>query len=106
MPTPAPTPAPTVPDAPLSLAAAPGATGEIVLTWLAPLDNGGDAITGYNVCQADQQGGPYICSSTGSTLTVFTVSGLTSGNQYWFRVEAVNSVGTGPMSNEDTAVAP
>ena len=106
VPTPTPPPTPTVPDAPLALAASGGLPGEISLVWLAPLDNGGDAITGYNVCQTAQQGGLYSCVATGSTFTFFTATGLTSGNQYWFRIEAVNSVGTGPMSNEDSAFAP
>jgi hypothetical protein len=105
-PVPTPTPAPTVPDAPTGLSAQPGSSsGEIFLNWSAPSSDGGDAITDYDVCQADQQGGPYTCSPTGSTATATTISGLAPGSQYWYRIEAVNGVGAGPRSNEDTAAA-
>lgn len=106
VPTPTPTPALSLPDAPFLVSAVGGlSSGEVLLDWLPPLDDGGDGITGYRVCQSDQQGGPYTCSGTGSILTVTTVPGLIPGNQYWFRIQAVNSVGAGPMSNEDWAFA-
>jgi hypothetical protein len=55
---------------------------------------------------------PFIGSSaqstilTGSTAPYFTVTGLTNGTSYRFRIAAVNSVGTGANSTASNAVTP
>ena len=41
--------------------------------------------------------------ATGITGTTYTNTGLTNGTAYYFKVAAVNSVGTSGMSNEATA---
>lgn len=93
-----PTPQPTVPGAPIGVVAAAGDASATV-TWAAPASSGSSPITGYRVT-----GTP-----AGSCETVeltCTVTGLTNGQPYAFRVEASNSAGTGPASADSDAVTP
>ena len=95
----------TEPDAPTDLAATPAST-QMVLTWTAPVDNGGASVTDYIV--------EYKLNSEPTTWTTFadgtsastgaTVTGLTNDLSYNFRVSAVNSVGTGAVSSTATAI--
>ncbi|MCL2065929.1 MAG: fibronectin type III domain-containing protein [Treponema sp.] len=86
----------TTPSAPGSFTAVPG-NGQVVLSWAAPSNNGGSAITGYEV--SSNSGGTWVSASsdTGHTFT-----GLINGTPYTFRVRAVNVNGTGA---ESTATA-
>ena len=63
-----------------------GGNGEVVLTWEAPEDDGGSAITDYEY-RIDGKG-DWI--STDSTDTTHTVTGLDNGTEYTFEVRAVN----------------
>ena len=81
----------TVPNAPSGLMATRG-DGEVTLNWRAP-NNGGSAIKYY---EYNVDGGAWI--STGGKSTSYTVTGLTNGETYRFRVRAVNSVGPGAES--------
>ena len=90
-----PPPPPPVPDAPTNLLAV-GGDGQVVLTWDAPEDDGGTAITDYEV-RIDQTG-EWI--SIGSTDTTHTVTGLTNGTAYVFQVRAVNEAGNSAPSNQ------
>ncbi len=47
---------PVVPGAPTGLTATPNGATQIDLTWTAPADNGGDAITGYQIEYSDDGG--------------------------------------------------
>ena len=93
-----PPPPPPVPDAPTNLLAV-GGDGQVVLTWDAPEDDGGTAITDYQY-QIDQTG-EWI--SIGSTDTTHTVTGLTNGTAYVFQVRAVNAAGNSAPSNQTEA---
>ena len=93
-----PPPPPPVPDAPTNLLAV-GGDGQVVLTWDAPEDDGGTAITDYEY-QIDQTG-EWI--SIGSTDTTHTVTGLTNGTAYAFQVRAVNAAGNSAPSNQTEA---
>ena len=65
--------------------------------------NGGSAITDY-VVQYSINNSTWITFNDGvSTATSATVTGLTNGTLYYFRVAAVNSVGTGPYTSSVTA---
>jgi hypothetical protein len=71
--------------------------GAVELSWTAPTLPSGSPVTGYVV--TPYLGGVAQTSvSTGSTATTKTVSGLTDGTAYTFRVAAVNSAGTGGIS--------
>ena len=96
-PPPVPVPVP-VPDAPTNLLAV-GGDGQVVLTWDAPQDDGGTAITDYEY-QIDQTG-EWI--SIGSTDTTHAVTGLVNGTAYAFQVRAVNAAGSSAPSNQTEA---
>jgi subtilisin family serine protease len=80
-------------------APAPGvASGQVQLAWPAPSSNG-SPITDYLV-QRSTNGTTWTTVDDGQSATAgFTVSSLTNGTTYLFRVAAVNAVGTGAWSN-------
>ena len=77
----------TVPDAPINLMAE-ATDGAVTLTWAAPEDDGGSAVTDY---QYGINGRGW--TSIGTTGTTHTVSGLVNGTVYVFEVRAVNRIG-------------
>ena len=91
---------PSPPGAPTALSGA-SATGEIALSWTAPINNGTSALTGY-VVEFTPAGGSASTVSTGSTATSYAVSGLTNGTAHTFRVAGVSSAGQGPYSSAIT----
>ena len=84
----------TVPDAPINLMAE-ATDAAVTLTWDAPGNDGGAAITDYEY-RIDGKG-RWI--SIGSTDTTHTVTGLVNGQVYVFQVRAVNSNRKGRVSN-------
>jgi len=84
----------TAPSAPINLAVASVANGQATLTWTAPTDNGGAAITDYVVRykvtgQADSTYKVFADAVT--AVTGATVTGLTNGVSYTFGVAAKNA---------------
>ena len=77
--------------------------GSVTLAWTAPASNGGAAIVDYAVEYKTVAAATWSAFTDGtSTATSATVTGLTNGTAYLFRVAAVNSVGSGAYSNEVT----
>jgi hypothetical protein len=97
-----------VPGAPTSVTAADtGIDGEALIEWTAPGSNGGSAITDYIVEYSSNSGSSYTIFSDGtSTATSATVTGLTIGSTYIFRVKAVNAIGTGTASTATSNYIP
>ena len=82
---------PTYPDAPTGVAAMAGNT-QATVTFTAPVNDGGSAITGYTVTSIPGGG---TDSNAGSTALSHIVTGLTNGTPYTFVVTATNLVGPG-----------
>ena len=87
------------PDVPTGLDATRG-NQEVMLSWVQP--SGGAEVTHYEYEQ--DVSGRWI--STGSTDTTTTVTGLTNGQSYTFRVRAVNSAGASAASAASASVTP
>ena len=88
----------TVADAPTNLLADAG-DAAVTLTWDAPEDDGGSAITDYEY--RINRKNPWI--SIGSTDTTHTVTSLVNGTEYVFEVRAVNRIGKSFSSNRAEA---
>ena len=95
----------SVPAAPTDLTAT--GDGDVVLSWTAPASNG-LAISSYDYQQkaggADAYGRWTPIPGSGPATRSYTVTGLTSGTTYAFKVRAVNDAGPGEASNEATAL--
>jgi fibronectin type 3 domain-containing protein len=99
------TPQATAPSAPLTLVAS-GGNATAGLSWSVPASNGGSPITGYNLYRGTTAGGESTTAvATNVALTSFSDTGLTNGATYYYKVAAVNAVGTSPQSNEASATA-
>jgi fibronectin type 3 domain-containing protein len=72
------------------------------LTWLAPLSNGGSAITEYRIYRGTVYGGARTFLASSMT-TSYTDMATVSRVRYYYVVRAVNVVGEGPPSNESNA---
>src|SRR5438445_592157 len=94
----------TIPAAPTSLVANTVSSSQINLSWSAPTNNGGSAITGYKIDRSTDGGSTWsaIVSSTGSTATTYSNTGLAPSTTYTYRVSAINSVGTSSPSNTES----
>ena len=91
-------PEPTAPPAPGSVASSTS-DSQVTLTWSPPSDDGGSAITDYLVEYATADSGTWLAYDDGtSTTTSATITGLSNGQEYNFRISAVNSEGIGDAS--------
>ena len=96
----------TAPGVPTSVSGTSG-NGQVSVSWTAPASNGGAAITDYVVQYSTSASGTYTTFSDGtSTTTTATVTGLTNNTAYYFKVAAVNYVGTGSYSTVSSGVTP
>ncbi|MSW98761.1 MAG: hypothetical protein F2519_04800 [Actinobacteria bacterium] len=94
----------TTPDAP-TFVWGNTTTTVVSLAWQAPSFNGGSAITDYVIRYSSNAGGSwttYIDSVTAADTA--TITGLTNGVNYLFRVAAKNIAGTGPESSDSSQI--
>ncbi|NBW19291.1 MAG: fibronectin type III domain-containing protein [Caulobacteraceae bacterium] len=95
-----------LPGAPTSVSGTPG-SAQVSLTWSAPAATGGYSITDYAVQYSSNSGSSWTTfSRSASSSTSATVTGLTNGTGYVFRVAAVTVVGTGSYSSASSSVTP
>jgi len=93
-----------VPNAPTIGTASVASATSVSVTFTAPANVGGSAITGY-VATAKKTSDGTTISGTGSSSPV-TISGLTTGDAYTVTVAAVNSFGLGVSSAASNSVTP
>ena len=91
-----------VPDAP-TIGTATGGDEELSVTFTAPADTGGGAITAYNAVAIT--GGATVATGT-NTASPVTITGLTNGTAYTAKVWALNSYGPSPLSAASGSVTP
>ena len=105
---------PVMPGVPRGLRAAVKADeAKVDLSWTAPISAGGAPITGYKVESSDDGNDPWVeVYTTTDDGVAYTDDGADSngpmfaaGTTRYYRVSAVNSVGTGPPSNVAIATA-
>jgi uncharacterized repeat protein (TIGR02543 family) len=88
-----------VPSAPANVVAVTSGSN-MTVTFDAPSDNGGSAITSY-VVTSDPAG---ATCTVGANATTYTCTGLTAGTNYSYTVKAVNSKGESSASLASTGV--
>jgi len=95
----------TIPSAPTGLSATATSSSQISLSWTAPANNGGSPIIGYKIERESPVGAGFtvLVPNTGSTATTYADTNLAANTAYNYRVSAINSVGTGPVSNSASA---
>ena len=94
------------PGTPTSLAGTAGNT-TVALTWTAPASDGGSALTDYNIQSSSDDGSTWSTFADGTSTTASTtVTGLTNGTSYVFRVRAVNANGAGSYTAASSQVTP
>ena len=92
------------PGPPLNLVADAAGQRRIDLDWDPPAEDGGADITGYRI-EVSPNGATWsdLVRNTNATRTLYAHTGLNPGTTRYYRVSAINSVGTGTAS--DTAAA-
>ena len=77
--------------------------GSVSLTFTAPGNNGGSAITNYSY---STDGTNYIALSPAQTTSPLTISGLTNGVSYTVRIRAINAAGSSVASSASSSFTP
>lgn len=95
----------SVPEVPGDVSVTAG-DRQVDLTWSPPLDDGGLPVQ-YQVEYSTDDGTTWVAYPLDdATATSVTVTGLTNGSSYVFRVRAVNEFGPGPFSGATMSVTP
>ena len=89
----------TPPGAPTGLVATPQDTSQIDLAWRTPSNDGGSPITGYRI-EGSDNGSSWVdlARDTKDADTNYFHTRLAPGTLQYYRVSAINSVGTGSPS--------
>ena len=80
-------------------------SASIILSWSAPADDGGSAVTGYRIEYSEDSGDTWqtLVEDTGTTETEYTHGGLEPETTLHYRVSAINEHGAGPPSDAVSA---
>lgn len=87
------------PDKPTGVSATAG-NAQATVSFTAPTNVGGSAVTGYRVTDST---GAFGASGSSSPITV---TGLTNGTSYTFNVYAINAFGLSLSSDASSSVTP
>jgi hypothetical protein len=90
----------SVPGAPTNLVAVPASGKGVQLSWSAPTNSGGSAISSYKVYRSTSSTGSFaLVASAGGSTTSYKNTSTVRGTAYYYYVTAVNSAGASPRSN-------
>ena len=94
----------TAPTVPLSLSTSDITTTSLKLNWQAPADDGGSAITSYQVQYKASSSSTWINAPTqGPSPTSHIFTNLDSNTSYDFKVSAINAIGSSPYTSPVSA---
>jgi titin len=93
----------TAPSVPINLIITQGIDC-LYLHWTTPASNGGSAIIGYELYRSNTAGTETAYKAIGTLF--YNDTGLVLGDNYYYKVVAINGIGTSPFSNEvnDTVI--
>jgi Fibronectin type III domain len=92
-------PIPLVPTGPVMGTPVLG-NAQVSLVWSPPASDGGSTLTGYLVEKSPNGTSTWTTvTTTAATARATTATGLTNGTIQYFRVSAINAIGTGAASN-------
>ena len=103
---------PPVPRKPSALASEQTTRGKVKLSWTAPEDDGGYAITGYKIVRTyydkstTKTSAVVLAEDTGSTSTSYVDSTIEGKTSYTYYVSAINSEGVGPAARKHVHTNP
>jgi hypothetical protein len=89
----------SVPSSPIGLTVTSLSSTSLKLSWIAPVNNGGSQITGYQI----QRNGTILVSNTVNNQTTYIDNNLLQKHQQTYRVAAWNGIGLGIFSANVTA---
>jgi hypothetical protein len=98
-------PTPEAPEPPTSFTAAVDGT-HVVLTWAAPLSNGGADITRYLIFRGTDPGTPSQLADVPANARTWTDESVERGTTYYYWLVAENSVGRSDMTSLASARVP
>lgn len=90
------------PGAP-TIGTATAGVGQATANWTAPV---GSTVTGYQVKTYRASDGVVLFTDATGVALTFNRTGLTAGVAVYFKVAAVNTIGTGPQSTQSNTVTP
>jgi LEA14-like dessication related protein len=96
------TPVSSRPDAPTSVLATPDESS-VALTWVAPVNNGGSEIVGYDIQQNDNE---TLIPVDGNVTDFKIEQDIKNDQPYTFKVRAKNASGSSEWSNTSDPVVP
>ncbi|TLX81877.1 MAG: hypothetical protein E6L00_05215, partial [Thaumarchaeota archaeon] len=96
----------TAPGAPTGLTATAASSSQINLSWIAPANNGGSAITGYKIERSADNSITWSTPVANTASTTYSDAGLVASTAYTYRVSAINLVGTSSPSTTTSATTP
>jgi hypothetical protein len=92
------------PGVPTSVAASP-ASGQALVNWTAPSSNGGSPISGYTITPFIGTTAQTPTQVNNGSATSATITGLTNGTAYTFKVSATNGT-AGAQSSPSATITP
>lgn len=96
----------SVPNPPIAVTGSSG-NGQIALVWTAPEFQGTSPIIDYTIqYSTDGSSNWTTVTKPTSTNTSYTITGLTNAQEYFFRVSAINQVGTSNYSANSNSLSP